>query len=169
MPSVLRFFPLPSLYHPGVILPLPPYLLSFFGVYILQILAGCYRGPCIPVAAQAGSQLPAPAISPAQCRTPPVPPLASSHLRCLEPAPDLRMALLSCPLPPPALVFSSDGGGGDSAQTSLCPLPVFRALHSTELKLVVERGGEKAALSTFMQQPVSCPPEILQTVAELCL
>lgn len=79
------------------------------------------------------------------------------------------MALLSCPLPPPALVFSSDGGGGDSAQTSLCPLPVFRALHSTELKLVVERGGEKAALSTFMQQPVSCPPEILQTVAELCL
>lgn len=79
------------------------------------------------------------------------------------------MALLSCPLPPPALVFSSDGGGGDSAQTSLCPLPVFRALHSTELKLVVERGGKKSSFKHFVQQPVSCPPEIPQTVAELCL
>lgn len=41
------------------------------------------------------------------------------------------------------------GGGGDSAQTSLCPLPVFRALHSTELKLVVERGGEKSSFKHF--------------------
>lgn len=100
------------------------------------------------MAARTGSQLPAPAITPAQCWIPPVPPLASSHLRCLEPAPDLRMALLSCPLPPPALAFSSDGGF--SSNLVLFSAHILSAsLQSTKLKLVVGRGEKKAALSTL--------------------
>lgn len=36
---------------------LPPHSLSFFGVYILQILAGCYHLPCSPSSARTGSCL----------------------------------------------------------------------------------------------------------------
>lgn len=100
------------------------------------------------MAARTGSQLPAPAITPAQCWIPPVPPLASSHLRCLEPAPDIRIALLSCPLPPPALAFSSDGGFSSNLALFSAHIPSV-SLQSTKLKLVVDREEKKAALSTL--------------------
>lgn len=49
---LLHFFIPAPLYHPGAILSLPPHSLSFFGVYILQILAGCYHLPCSPPSAR---------------------------------------------------------------------------------------------------------------------
>lgn len=56
-PLLLQFSILAPLYHPGAIPSLPPRPLSFFGVYILQILAGCYNLPCSPSSARAGSCL----------------------------------------------------------------------------------------------------------------